>query len=265
MRVYCCQLDPAWEDKASNFESLSSLLAGAQIAADSLIILPEMFATGFSMDFSKLAEDPRQSPTLNYLSDIARKYHSSILAGMVLNRDGILSNDAVLIDTAGAVVGDYSKIHPFTPSGEKAAGCAGSWVRTMPLGEWTLAPFVCYDLRFPEIFRMATPEAELLVVLANWPSPRVEHWVALLKARAIENQAYVIGVNRVGSDPHLDFPGHSLVIDPKGQIIAEAGAQVEVLAADLELNEVRQWRADFPASDDRVESFNLGVENLTNP
>ncbi|WP_411845595.1 carbon-nitrogen family hydrolase [Roseibacillus persicicus] len=263
MLVYCCQLDPIWEEKASNLERLASLLAQSQIEKNSLIVLPEMFATGFTMDFEKVAEPAEQSTTLSALADLAKKHQAAILAGLVLERDGLRTNDAVLINSDGSLGGSYSKIHPFTPSGEKEAGCAGSWVRTLPLGEWTLAPFVCYDLRFPEIFRMATPEAELLVVLANWPSPRVEHWVTLLRARAIENQAYVIGVNRAGSDPNLDFPGRSLVIDPKGEIIAEAGSEVEVLTANLDLNEVRQWRNDFPASDDRVESFNLGVDHLT--
>ena len=262
VKAYCCQLNPVWEDKDSNLESLTTLLSGHAIEEGSLIVLPEMFATGFSMDFAKVAESPEQSPTLSFLSNLAQKHRSSILAGMVFNREETLTNDAVLIDASGQVVGDYAKIHPFTPSGEKEAGSYGSWVKTMPLGDWTLAPFVCYDLRFPEIFRLATPAAELLVVLANWPSPRVEHWVTLLKARAIENQAYVIGVNRVGSDPHLDFPGRSLIIDPKGEILAEGGDDVELLSAPLDLAAVRQWRNDFPASNDRHDPINIGVQNL---
>ena len=265
MDVYCCQLDPAWEDKASNFESLSTLLSSHPINPDSLIILPEMFATGFSMDFTKVAETPDQSPTLAFLSKLARQHQSAILAGMVIDRDGVLTNDAILINSSGQVVGDYAKIHPFSPSGEKDAGSCGSWVRTMPLGDWTLAPFVCYDLRFPEIFRLATPAAELLIVLANWPSPRVEHWVALLKARAIENQAYVIGVNRVGTDPNLDFPGQSLIIDPKGEVLAHAGDSVQILSATLDLTAVQQWRQDFPASNDRHDLTDIGVQNLLSP
>ena len=265
MDVHCCQLEPIWEDKASNFESLSNLLSSQPIEPNSLIILPEMFATGFSMDFSKLAETPDQSPTLDFLSNLARQYQSAILAGMVLDRDGLLTNDAILLDSDGQVVGDYSKIHPFSPSGEKDAGAIGSWVRTMPLGDWTLAPFVCYDLRFPEIFRLATPAAELLVVLANWPTPRVEHWVTLLRARAIENQAYVVGVNRSGSDPNLDFPGQSIIIGPKGEVLAHAGDSVELLSATLDLAAVKQWRNDFPASDDRHNPTDIGVQNLLQP
>lgn len=254
-----------WEDKASNFESLQCLLSRQTIEEGSLIILPEMFATGFSMDFAKVAEAPGDSPTLTFLAELAQRYCSAILAGLVLNRDGILTNDAVLLNASGELVGDYSKIHPFTPSGEGQAGAAGSWVKTMPLGNWTLAPFVCYDLRFPEIFRLATPASELLVVLANWPSPRVAHWIALLKARAIENQAYVVGVNRVGSDPHLDFPGRSLVVDHQGEVLAEGGNSVEVISASLDLAALRQWRTDFPASNDRHDPINLGALHLSHP
>lgn len=257
MRAYCCQTNPIWEDKDSNFEALRELLTGSEISPGSLLVLPEMFATGFSMDFEKLAEEPDNSPTLRFLAQLANTYQCSILAGLVLNRAGKLTNEAVLINREGQLIGDYAKIHPFTPSGEQEVATPGAQVKTMPVGEWTLAPFVCYDLRFPEIFRLATPEAELLVVLANWPSPRVEHWVTLLKARAIENQAYVIGVNRTGSDPNLSFPGRSLIINPKGEILAEAGEQTTLISATLDLIAVRQWRQEFPANQDRCHQTTL--------
>lgn len=263
LKIFCFQLDPVWEDKDSNFEAVKDLLCTAAPEAGSLLVLPEMFATGFSMDFKKVAEEAAASPTLDFLGELARHHQCSILAGMALQRSGLATNEAVLINPAGELVGDYAKIHPFTPSGEKEVATPGTWVKTMTLGEWTLAPFVCYDLRFPEIFRLATPAAELLVVLANWPSPRVEHWVALLKARAIENQAYVVGVNRVGSDPNLDFPGRSLIIDPLGKILAEGDASVGFLAATLELATVRDWRATFPASQDRHPLSDLGVHHVT--
>lgn len=259
MTVSCFQLNPTWETKASNFESLRELLARERIAAGSLLVLPEMFATGFSMDFASLAEKVADSPTLNFLGEIARQYQCSILAGMVVDHEGQLTNDAVMVNAEGKLQGRYSKIHPFTPSGEKVAGTPGSEVATFAHGDWTLAPFVCYDLRFPEIFRQATPAAELLVVLANWPTPRTEHWVTLLRARAIENQAYVVGVNRVGSDPNLDFSGRSLIIDPKGEILADGGSEVTLLSADLDLAAVRQWRKDFPATADRTAPAQIRV------
>ena len=262
MKLYCYQHDPVWEDKASNFESLANLLSQQKIESNSLIVLPEMFATGFSMDFTKIAETPESSPTLDFLSQLARRHDSAFLAGMAVNRDGVLTNDALLINREGTLVGDYAKIHPFTPSGEGESSSHGSWVKTMPLGDWTLAPFICYDLRFPELFRLATPASELLIVLANWPTTRVQHWETLLKARAIENQAYVVGVNRIGSDPHFSFPGRSLIIDPQGKILAEGSDKIELVSATLNLSLVKQWRKDFPANQDRHDPANLGVMNL---
>lgn len=262
MFVHCCQFSPAWEDKASNSQALLRLLDGTEIQRDSLVVVPELFATGFSMNFEELAEDSRAAPTLQFLSEQARQRGCNFLAGLALRDGDELTNDAVLITSEGEVTGRYRKIHPFTPSGEKAAATAGSWVVTMPLGEWTLAPFICYDLRFPEVFRMASPAAELLVVLANWPTPRVDHWVTLLRARAIENQAYVVGVNRIGSDPHLDFPGRSLIISPKGEIIADAGDAEMVLTAQLDLAQVHEWRRDFPAQDDRHAPEDIALNQI---
>lgn len=262
MFVHCCQFSPTWEDKVSNYKILHSLLENAHIQPDSLVVLPELFATGFSVAFEELAETLTNSPTLDFLAKQARLRQCNILAGIALRDGAELTNDAILITSDGTIAGRYRKIHPFTPSGEKTAATAGSWVVTMPLAEWTLAPFICYDLRFPEIFRMATPAAELLVVLANWPTPRVEHWINLLRARAIENQAYVIGVNRIGSDPHLDFPGRSLIISPRGEIIADAGDAEMVLTAKLEIAAVREWRSDFPAQDDRHAPEDIALNQL---
>ena len=263
MQVHCCQLNLTWEDKTANFENLRKLLTVNPIKQQSLLILPEMFNTGFSMNFASLAENLESSRTLTFLGEIAREHQCHILAGMTLDRGGKLSNDAILINSEGEFQGSYSKIHPFSPSGEKAAGTPGHEVITLPLGDWTLAPFICYDLRFPEIFRLATPAAELLIVIANWPTPRVEHWITLLQARAIENQAYVIGVNRIGSDPNLEFPGRSLIIDPQGKILCDAGAEETILSASLDLSYVRQWRADFPATADRTTPAQLSINHLT--
>ena len=117
--------------------------------------------------------------------------------------------------------------------------------------EWrgfVVAPFVCYDLRFPEIFRAAAHRgASLFVVIALWPVKRQQHWLTLLQARAIENQAYVVGVNRVGAEPEFLYPGRSVVVDPHGVIIADAGEREHILAAALDVNVVAAWRRDFPA------------------
>jgi predicted amidohydrolase len=125
-------------------------------------------------------------------------------------------------------------------------------VEVCAIEEFAVAPFICYDLRFPELFRAALDHgADLMVVIANWPIARVDHWTTLLKARAIENQCYVLGVNRCGHDPSFIYPGKSAVFDPQGRCLAEAGAAAEIISATLDANLVRDWRRAFPALRDR--------------
>jgi len=125
-------------------------------------------------------------------------------------------------------------------------------VRTFNLGAAVVAPFVCYDLRFPEVFRVASAAgANLMVVIANWPSKRIQHWVTLLQARAIENLSYVIGVNRTGNDPTLEYSGRSVIVDYMGEILADAGSDECVISADLDFEELNRWREGFPALRDR--------------
>src|SRR5690606_6307419 len=114
-----------------------------------------------------------------------------------------------------------------------------------------VSPLICYDLRFPEAFRLATKQgAEMFVVIANWPTARVEHWLTLLKARAIENQAYVIGCNRVGRDPKVVYPGRSVIIDPRGNVLADAGGDPGVISSSIDAAALREYRKTFPALND---------------
>jgi len=145
--------------------------------------------------------------------------------------------------------------------GEAAARCyeAGASVVTFPWQGFSVAPFVCYDLRFPEVFRRAVRRgAELLVVIANWPHAREAHWLALLAARAIENQAYVVGVNRAGSDPHARYGGRSQIIGPRGEILAAAGADEQLLGAEIERAPLIAYRSEFPALGDMRKDFIAG-------
>lgn len=137
---------------------------------------------------------------------------------------------------------------PFSLGGEDQYYEKGENVVFFEFGGFVISPLICYDLRFPEPFRIATKRgAELMTVIAQWPSRRTQHWIDLLKARAIENQAYIIGVNRCGSDPALEYDGRSIVVDPHGNIIADAGENEGIAEADLDQHIVKQWRMDFPA------------------
>ena len=248
MNLAAVQLDIVWEDKPANFSRVRSLLADAPPPPGSLIVLPEMFATGFSMNLNVTRQNGvREDET--FLAALAREHRAFVLGGVVSRGSWEKGrNEAVAFSPAGELVARYTKIHPFSLGGEAEGHEAGREVVTFDCAGFTAAPFVCYDLRFPEIFRAAAKwGANLFIVIALWPAKRQQHWLTLLQARAIENQAYVIGVNRVGTEPQFTYSGRSVVVDPHGVILADAGEQERVLRASVELETVTAWRRDFPA------------------
>ena len=248
MKVFAVQFDIAWEDKAANFAKVRALLAATPPAPDSFIVLPEMFATGFSMNLAVTRQRAgREDET--FLASLAREHRAHVLGGVISPGAGAMGcNDAVVFSPNGALLARYTKIHPFSLGGEAQGHAAGTNIVSFECGGFTVAPFVCYDLRFPEIFRAAAQRgANLFTVIALWPVKRQQHWLTLLQARAIENQAYVIGVNRIGSEPQFSYAGRSVVVDPHGVIIADAGEQERVLTAALDAETVHAWRHDFPA------------------
>ena len=251
MHVVCVQFDIAWEDKASNFAAVRGLLGAAAVPPGSLVVLPEMFSTGFSMDVEAVAEDESR-PAEAFLAETARTHQAFALGGVVTRAPrGRGLNQAVLVGPDGRKMLRYTKMHPFSYAGESEHYASGPRPAVIELLGAGLAPLVCYDLRFPEVFRAATAGgAEVLAVIANWPAGRAEHWRTLLRARAIENQAYVVGVNRTGADPNVAYGGGSLIVDPKGDILAEAGREPCLLTADLDLSALRAYRSEFPALQD---------------
>ena len=263
MNIYCCQLDIVWEDKEANYRKVEALLATARPVRDSLVLLPEMFATGFSMNVGGIAEDAEDGPTLQFLSRQAAKLGVYLVGGFARRGDdGMGRNVLAVFSPDGTRVADYTKIHPFSIGEEHRHYAGGQRVRTF---NWaldgsdtvaTVSPFICYDLRFPEIFRLgARAGAEVLVVIANWPQARIEHWVTLLRARAIENQAYVAGVNRCGTDPKLVYPGRSIIVDPHGAVLADAGSDERVITTAIDLPALRDYRKRFPVLSDMRPAF----------
>lgn len=251
MHLVAVQLDMKWQDPSANCRRVEMLLAGADVPADSLIVLPEMFATGFSMNLDATAQEESR-PTEVFLRELAARRESAVLGGVVGPIvDGQASNEAVAFAPDGSELVRYRKMQPFNLAGEAAKYGAGDGQR---LFEWRgvqIAPFICYDLRFPEIFRPAAVDgAELLVVIACWPEARSEHWVRLLQARSIENQAFVVGVNRCGQDPHLCYDGRSAAFDPSGGSIFELDCKETVAHAELDAEQARTWRRQFPAIQD---------------
>lgn len=247
MKIYCVQHDIAWEDRRANFAKIEALLGGARPESGSLVLLPEMFASGFSMNVTAIREG-RERETERYLAATAKRLGIHLLGGVVTTKtNGKGSNQCVVFTPDGRELARYTKLQPFSLGGESDKYDAG---RAPVLFDWhgfKVAPFICYDLRFPEHFRAATKRgAQLITVIANWPVSRIQHWVTLLQARAIENQAYVAGVNRCGADPKLRYNGRSLIINPKGEILADAGNGESVINADVSVAELKSYRRELP-------------------
>lgn len=256
MRIVACQLDIVWEDKHANFDRVRQMLAQANLAPGTMVVLPEMFATGFSMNAAQIAE-AAEAETEQFLSATARERGVALVAGMAARgSDGRARNEAVAFSADGRLLARYAKLHPFRLGGESQHYAAGQDVAVFACHEWRVAPFICYDLRFPEVFRAAVGRgAELLLVIANWPAVRAHHWLPLLRARAIENQACVVGVNRCGLDPHHAYSGRTVIIHPQGDVLADAGENEGVISADLEPAVVTEYRREFPALADLRKEF----------
>ncbi|MDA0342921.1 MAG: carbon-nitrogen family hydrolase [Verrucomicrobia bacterium] len=252
MKVHLVQFSPLWEDKEANFARVEHLIESSSPEPHSLVVLPEAFATGFSLNLQvTCGGEPEQ--THAFLSRLSSTHKVWIMAGCISpDPSGALGrNVAVLFDPEGRYVGEYQKMYPFTPMGEDKKHMAGQEPKLFNIKDFRLCPLLCYDLRFPELFRTSVKKgANLFVVLASWPDSRMSHWHALLLARAIENQAYVIGVNRTGSDPNHKYVGGSKMIDPMGKTLVEAAMLEELVSFTLEHRFMEDWRSSFPALQD---------------
>jgi omega-amidase len=251
MKLAAAQMDIAWHDRSTNHQKVRRIAAQAKKAGAELLVLPEMFATGFSMDTSVTAESLEgATPTL--LRMLARELGLAIVGGFVLVREGGgPQNVSLAVDGAGNDLALYAKIHQIGLLGEEQNYQPGDWPSIFRLKQISASCFVCYDLRFPELFRLVVDRCELVMVIASWPAVRQLHWDLLLRARAVESQCFVVGVNRVGQGGDLNFVGGSAVIDPFGQIIAHGGDAEGLIVADIDPAQVAQARSSMPFLKDR--------------
>ena len=251
MKIAAIQSDIAWEEPAANFERLRPWVAAAAAAGARLVVLPEMFACGFSMATERIREAPG-GPSTRFLADQAARHGLWICGSVPELPEGEARpyNTLVLAGPRGEQV-RYRKIHPFTFAKEHEHYAAGAQHVTVELEGLRCTLFVCYDLRFADEFWATAAATDAYVVVANWPERRRHHWTALLQARAIENQAYVVGVNRVGHGSGLDYSGDSRIIDPWGETLASAAGAPTMLLADLRPELVRDAREKFPVLKDR--------------
>lgn len=245
MRIAVVQPDIVWEDKTANYDRVQRLLDRGVSGPVDLIALPEMFATGFSMELERTAESEK-GETLSFLRALAVDRGASVLAGFMESNGEKGRNTVAVFSPNGDELGRYVKMHPFSLGGEDRRYERGPGVEVISVGECTLAPLICYDLRFPEIFREGMARgADLFVVVANWPETRIDHFVSLLKARAIENLSFSVGVNRVGSGGGLRYSGRSIVYGPFGEVLADAEGREGVVVCDLDLSALRATRSKF--------------------
>jgi predicted amidohydrolase len=251
MRIAAVQHDIVWEDREANFERLAPQVAQAVGAGAELVLLTETFSTGFSM--TPGIGEPEGGPSSRFLADRAAE-HGVWVAGTcpeIGDGEELPYNSFVLAGPDGTTH-RYRKLHPFTHAGEHERFRAGEKPVTVQIGGLRITPFICYDLRFADIFWHAAPETDVYLVPANWPSPRRHHWQTLLQARAIENQAYVVGCNRVGTAG--DGTGHvgdTRIVSPMGELLATAAGIETIVLADVDAAEVTTTRDRFRFMADR--------------
>ena len=250
------QHDTVWEDPPTNFASLRPKIDQAVAAGADLVLLPEMYACGFSMATDRTGEPP-EGPSTAFLVEQAERTGAWVGGSLPERRPGVDRpfNTFVLAGPDGAVH-RYAKIHPFTYAGEDEHFAAGDQLVTVTIGDLRCSLFVCFDLRFADEFWQLAPDTDCYLVPANWPAARRQHWTALLQARAIENQAYVVGVNRVGEGRRSDggalpYAGDSMVVDPLGRVLASAAEVPTTVLVDLDPEVVADVRGRYPFLRDR--------------
>jgi predicted amidohydrolase len=250
MKVGIVQHDIVWEDAAATRDHVAPMIAKAAAEGSRLIVLSEMFATGFSMNRDRIAED-EGGPSEQFLLDQAAEHDAYLIASLAQRSpNGRYYNNAIVAAPDGQVH-RYAKIHPFTYSDEHVHYSAGSDFLTVSIDSLRVSVFVCYDLRFADEFWALAQDTDVYVVPANWPEARREHWRVLLRARAIENQAYMIGVNRVGTGKNLVYTGDSAIIDPLGRVLAECPSGESVTTAEIDAATVSHTRSVLPFLPDR--------------
>lgn len=250
MKVGLTQMDIVWEDKQKNMDKARRFMEEAKKQEVNLLVFPEMTLTGFTMNTSLAGEEMLFSPTLRFFKDCSKEFHMAIAFGYVEDFGQEYYNKLMVV-SEGKVILDYDKIHPFNYSEEGKHYIGGHEVKVATFKDMVLSGFVCYDLRFPEIFQAVSNEAQLILVIANWPKDRVSQWEALLRVRAIENQCYIVGVNRIGKGNGLEYVESSMAFDPLGERLTKAHSKAELQVVELHAGMVKEIRRKFPFKADR--------------
>jgi omega-amidase len=256
MKLTLIQFDIIWENKLRNLEKLGELISAIPHGSD-VIILPEMFSTGFSMNPADLEEKP-QSVTFDWMRDIAAKINSGICGSYIVSVNKNFYNRWIFVSPDGEVW-KYDKRHLFSIGGEESLFTRGEERIVFKFRGIRICPNVCYDLRFP-VWSRNRNDYDLLINSSNWPESRRDVWTTLLKARSLENQCYVAGVNRIGTDgTGIKYCGDSVILGPKGEIIAEGRQNEEsIVSGEISIDELSDFREKFPVMND-ADKFSVEI------
>lgn len=253
LRLTLLQADLYWQDPAANREMFSKQIAAVADQSD-LIVLPEMFTTGFTMDAADNCEEPDGEST-QWLQEMADSNGTDVCGSLVI-RDGDHYYNRLIWTQPGKTPSSYDKRHLFRVGGEHENYTPGRQRLIVELGEWRICPLICYDLRFP-VWSRCNNDYDLLIYVANWPTARRSAWLSLLPARAVENLCYVAGVSRIGTDGNgVECSGDSMIVDYVAEVLAEGGDRETSVSATLSLNKLERYRNKFPAWKD-ADSFSL--------
>jgi predicted amidohydrolase len=256
MKIAIVSLDQVWEDKTANQLKCQNCIRQASKSGCDLIVFPEMTLTGFSMNTALIAEEPQQSPTVDFFIQQAEAYKLAVAFGVVFVSGKTATNNLVVIDQTGSKLSSYAKIHPFSFSGENNYYSGGNQLGQCEIEGTTIGLTICYDLRFPEIFQALSKDCSIILNIANWPEKRIKHWNVLLEARAIENQSFIIGVNRTGIDGYnLNYVKSSLVFNSNGERIEPVNTYLDMDIFDLNPEDATVSRKGFPIKKDRKIKF----------
>jgi omega-amidase len=254
LRIAAGQLEITLGQPQSNISRARELVAEAKQQGAEMVLLPELWTTGYDLEHA--AELSIDLTGDNEISKLAREFGVYLCGSVLEKKNGKFFNAFAIHSPVGELLAVYRKLHLFAPLHEPTFLSAGDETVTIELPWGRIGLAVCYDLRFPELFRLYASEgARLMLVCAEWPHPRLEHWRTLLRARAIENQAYVVACNAVGRANETVFFGHSMIVNPWGEVLAEADEAETILLSDLDLTQVDQIRLQFPVLSDRREEL----------
>jgi predicted amidohydrolase len=251
LRITLVQPDTVWHDPKANIAKMKDAVRAAAKDGARVVALTELFSTGFTMSAEEFAQ-PIPGPTIEAVAAAAKENGVYIVGTVIERAQPKPRNVAFLVTPNGELAGAYRKIHPFSFGDENNHYVGGTELPIFEIDGVKTALQICYDLRFAETFRAAaTQGVQLMFVPANWPTRRVMHWSTLLAARAIENQMVVCGINRVGSDPNVAYPGASAIHDARGEILAHGNGTEMLVTATVDFDDVTAWRNQFPALRDR--------------